>query len=119
MARQDILYQGVVGEPGQCHADYPSAPVWQDAEHEHGGTVFLCKLCRQRRAVPGAVYLERGKVQGIAGHLPGDQPVLCQCEREELPGRKSEDVLADYGFIYTELLSAGMCLDDWGGPGVL
>ncbi len=102
----------MVGERRRCDADYPPPEVWQDAEHEHAGAIFFGGVCRQRRVVSGAFYLERGKIQRNAGYLSGDQPDLRQCEGEKLPGYKGEDLLAAHGSVFPKPLFKGLRLDE-------
>ena len=34
----------MVGQQGQCDADYQTAAFWKDAEYEYGGAVLLAEV---------------------------------------------------------------------------
>lgn len=56
----------------------------------------------------------REKIQRDAGYLSGDQPDLCQCEGEKLPGYKGENLLAAHGSVFPKPLFKGLRLDGRG-----
>ena len=41
LCRQDIIYQGMVGEKRLCHIDYSSETFWEDTDNEYDREFFF------------------------------------------------------------------------------
>ena len=47
-----------------------------------------------------SIYLAGEKISEAAGNIPGDQSLLCCCERAKLSGCEGKNLSADYRAIY-------------------